>query len=480
MTAATAATTTLPPRLGRGARGRAPVALEILIGVLGVAIGVRGGLVLLDGGSRADLVIPLGLVAATSLAILAFLRFEAFVLAVLALRSAVDATKLGASSPIGLDVATMIAFLFVGAGLLWVLSQPRHERVVAAGLQRRAGLLFLAAGLVATTASARPGVSLALLVRTGAAMMMLLVLERLLVDRRRINGIIAAVFASTALPVCFAAYQALSHHGLFNDHGLERIKGTFVHSNPFALYLTMIVVAAAAMVTRVRGWARVGVLVVLATAGPCLLFTYTRGAWLAAGIGLVVVGLFGNRWLLAGFLVCGLVAAIAIPSVSGRFTELEKSRSKSGAAHNSLVWRFDYWNEASRLGHGSRVTGIGPDMVRFNTTDQQPPHNDLLRAWVETGALGLAAYLWLLLALALTAWRAVRTCATEYRGVAVAAAGCITAFIVLSLSANVISQVVILWYVFAFAGIAAAVSHTRADSPAEDAAELGGRAVVPA
>jgi O-antigen ligase len=450
---------------------RAPAGLELLIAVVGVAVGVRSGLVVLHSGSRADIVIPLGLVAAVSLALLAFMRFEAFVLAVLAIRSAVDATKLGASSPIGLDVATMIAFLFVAAGLLWVLTQPRDERVLAAGLQRRASLIFLAVGLVATTASARPGISLALLTRTGAAVMMLLVLEHLLVDRRRINGLVTAVFASAVLPVGFAAYQAISHQGLFNDHGLERIKGTFVHSNPFALYLTMIVIASAAMLTRVHGRARVGVIVVLASSGTCLLFTYTRGAWLAAAIGLLVVGVFGNRWVLAALLVCGVVAAIAIPSVSGRFKELETSRSKSGAAQNSFVWRLDYWNEASRLGQGSRITGIGPDMVRFNTTDQQPPHNDLLRAYVETGLLGVAAYLWLLFALALTAWRALRTAHADYRGVALAAAGCIAAFIVLSLSANVISQVVILWYVFAFAGIAAAVSGTRA-ATASDEREL--------
>jgi len=76
---------------------------------------------------------------------------------------------------------------------------------------------------------------------------------------------------------------------------------------------------------------------------------------------------------------------------------------------NSLSWRLNMWRYALDLALDHPITGIGlgafptysPRLVGFAVT----PHNDVVRVLVETGVLGLAAYLWLWAALAWSLFR---------------------------------------------------------------------------
>ena len=96
------------------------------------------------------------------------------------------------------------------------------------------------------------------------------------------------------------------------------------------------------------------------------------------------------------------------------------------------------------------VTGIGPDVVAARLANGQPPHNDVLRALVEMGILGLAAYTAVLVALVGVAVERVapgpRASIDDRR---TAFVGVVSSFVVTSLAANLLGQVVLLWYVLA-------------------------------
>ena len=86
---------------------------------------------------------------------------------------------------------------------------------------------------------------------------------------------------------------------------------------------------------------------------------------------------------------------------------------------------------------GNPVTGIGLTGVEAGLTTAVPPHNDFLRVFVETGLVGLAAYVALLATMAWVAWRCARRAPTPLgRAVGVAATGCVAAFLWLSVSSN--------------------------------------------
>jgi putative inorganic carbon (hco3(-)) transporter len=98
-------------------------------------------------------------------------------------------------------------------------------------------------------------------------------------------------------------------------------------------------------------------------------------------------------------------------------------------------------------------------MTERQTEEEKQPHNDFLRAYVETGLIGLVAYLAMIVALVATGIGAVRASPRHSfeRGVGAGFLGCALAFIAVSVAANVISNVVTLWYLFAFAAAASAV-----------------------
>jgi putative inorganic carbon (hco3(-)) transporter len=132
------------------------------------------------------------------------------------------------------------------------------------------------------------------------------------------------------------------------------------------------------------------------------------------------------------------------------------------------------------LANSSPVTGIGLTSTQFATDEAKQPHNDFVRAYVETGLIGLGAYLAVLVALVALGLRAVRVSppGTLDRGVAVGFLGCAVAFVAVSLAANVLSNVVLLWYLFAFAAAASFVARQQPPpldtSPSEPEGSLRG------
>jgi putative inorganic carbon (HCO3(-)) transporter len=190
-----------------------------------------------------------------------------------------------------------------------------------------------------------------------------------------------------------------------------------------------------------------------------LLLTYTRTAILGALLGLLVVGFVQSKRLLFGIVVIVVGVLLLVPQLSSRFTGLSESSPAFGPDNNSLTWRLDYWTEVLPLARSNPVTGIGIRMTERQTDEAKQPHNDFIRTYVETGLIGLSAYVALLISLVTLGRRAVRASPRRSleRGVGAGFLGCAVAFIAVSVSANIISNVVTLWYLFAFAAAASAV-----------------------
>jgi O-antigen ligase len=95
--------------------------------------------------------------------------------------------------------------------------------------------------------------------------------------------------------------------------------------------------------------------------------------------------------------------------------------------------------------------------VRIEGSEAKAPHNDFIRVYVETGFLGLAAYLWFLVRSAGVAIGGLRdTEPGPFRALVAGFTGVFVAFCILSLVSNVITQLVLFWYVAALAALAVA------------------------
>ena len=436
--------------------GRLTRPLEALVVCAGSAVALGAA-----AGSREVVLAGCGVL----LAVLAARSVEAFLLVALAVRATLDhfradsllspASLLGAAV-IGLVVATELRARWRGA--------PRRplDAPFRVPLQ-----LLVAVSVVSSLVSDDVLDSGAETLRLAAVLAMVVGLERWAAGPAAARRVLVAVYVSAVVPLLLAVQQLVAGGGR-EIGGFSRVIGTFLHPNPFSIYLTLLLVTGVALLPHLRGRVRWAMVAVVAVASVDLLFTYTRGSWLAALVGVTVVGVAQGRRVVLGALAVAVAVAVSVPSVSARFSDLSAPVTYSGGTSNSLVWRMDYWRDVVALSSDSPVLGIGPKGIERAEPDAKNAHDDPVREYVETGLLGLAAYLALAWSLVGLARRALRAPLAGWRrGAAVGVAGSVAALAVVSVSSNVITQVVLLWYVVALAMVAVAVT-THRGSPYPD------------
>lgn len=417
-----------------------------------VAIGLAAvaGLAL-TGGAEGALLLPAVAVVGVGFGFLVFARFELFVVSILAARASLDALRVG--SRVGLDPAGVLSIVFLVTGTVWLLTRHNAAKAPPTPLARPLIALTAAGGLSIVVANDPTG-AIQDVVRFATLVVIVLVLNQLLVTTHRLKLLLGALFVSSLVPLAIGAYQLATGAGFHLSAGFNRVQATFAHPNPFAMYLTMLIVTGVAILPYLRRSTKLALIALLATSGVFLLLTYTRSAWIATAAGLLVVGLCHGKKVLGVVGLAVVVIIFSVPSIAARFQDLDVEATSSGAPANSLVWRLEYWGQTLELSD-SPVFGEGLGSVRASTDVEKEPHNDFIRVFVEIGLLGLSAYVWLLVVMAGVARRGLRSPAGGlHRGVVIGFAGSLVAFLLLSLVSNVITQLVILWY-FATLGAAA-------------------------
>ena len=174
--------------------------------------------------------------------------------------------------------------------------------------------------------------------------------------------------------------------------------------------------------------------------GAALLFSFSRGAWLAsaAGVAVVLIGLLalrggvaprswwrsvarrrggtaGRRTLIAAVAALVLVLVLGI----GLATRVERLSSIGDPLGGTMALRLQLWGAALRMGLDHPLFGVGPDgflyaypAYREGVAWKEPfvshPHNLILDYWLRGGIMGVAALGWLLAAWGRGVWRVLR------------------------------------------------------------------------
>jgi putative inorganic carbon (hco3(-)) transporter len=474
------------------ATDRGSAAARSLGAVVVVVVAVATGLLSVRTVGRTELILPVAGLAGLTLVILGLRRFEWFVLAVLALRTLVDVTKVGpdsnqlpsssatASAISSGPAASALAILFIVMATLWLLGRTTNGALSGLLVTDAVFLLFVFSCIVSVVGAVNRVATITETARIIAAVLMFVVLERLLTSLAQVRRVLVAAFIALVAPVGLGLVQVATGHGQFETGGVSRVVGTFLHPNTFGFFLSMFMLMAVALYRHCTARTRLALVAVLVVCGGLLTLTYSRGSWIAFVLGLVVIGVLQSRlvfaWMAAGAL--GVVALL--PAVVARLADLGAGSSVTGSAGNSLTWRFDYWAAVIQLNHDNPVTGIGLKGTKFITDQSKAPHNDFLRAYAETGALGLLAFLAVLVTLGVVARQAVRKAAPGLaRGVAVGFAAVFTAYLVDSFGDNLMSEIVVLWYFYAFAACAVAVSRLGPDESDPDHSPASARHARP-
>lgn len=165
----------------------------------------------------------------------------------------------------------------------------------------------------------------------------------------------------------------------------------------FMVLAAPIAVGLAADAKGLRRWFWIGVVLLLLAA---LVFTGSRGAWLAfaGAIGLMFV-LIDKRLFIA-FLIAAVLAAFFVPQVSSRLEHLFSAEYLEKSSEDGRIARwlnaYDHMRNEPLYGVGLGRYGGAVGNRHFGTTYVDSYY---FKTLAETGIVGLGLYLWLMLTL---------------------------------------------------------------------------------
>jgi O-antigen ligase len=288
-----------------------------------------------------------------------------------------------------------------------------------------AALLFIVAGaisvLVAPDHRAALGLYRAYILEPIAFFYVVSAVVRDWRDARIILLGLAISGMAVSVPNIYVVLQAIRHHSL-NLAGAPPV-AIYQTPNAVALFLVPLIAVASAMVVYapdVRDRWVSALFLVLAL--PAALLTFSRGGYVA----LLVLGALlalshpSRKWLVPALVVVA-VAFSRIPAVASRIGH----QLNPTDPNNSLDQRIRLWKATLRMlqDHplfGTGLSGFSRTINGYRNvsgyTDQLIyPHNILLNFWTETGLLGLAAFVWILVQAVRLAWRGWRVGSAVWR-----------------------------------------------------------------
>lgn len=213
-----------------------------------------------------------------------------------------------------------------------------------------------------------------------------------------------------------------------------RVFGPFDNPNIFAEYLTFVLPIALVLYCTDQRWLGRGVwAAVSGLAATALVLTFSRGGWLAAVAGVLVLGvLWEPKLLVATAVLVALLPMVASDQV------IQRASSIGSLEDSSNTFRLSIWAAVLAMIRAYWLTGIGLGTTAFNQvyphfmlagTPAIHSHNLYLQLALELGLPGLTAFLWLLLAVLRRSFQALPQLSRRDQGVLAALLAALTGFL---------------------------------------------------
>jgi O-antigen ligase len=142
---------------------------------------------------------------------------------------------------------------------------------------------------------------------------------------------------------------------------------------------------------------KLGTYCLAAFSAICLMYSLSRGGYLAFAAGCLFIGLVKQRKLLLAIILFAFTWTSFVPNAVE--TRVRMTRDSNGDLDHSSQTRVELWDDALLLIQKNPVLGTGYDTYRYmgRIGNYEDTHNIYLKILVETGVTGMALFLWLLL-----------------------------------------------------------------------------------
>jgi putative inorganic carbon (HCO3(-)) transporter len=200
----------------------------------------------------------------------------------------------------------------------------------------------------------------------------------------------------------------------FTGDGRMRIGGTIGVPNVAGAYLSvMLATAAGVLFTDLGKMYKWLAAAVLGLGGIALIFTYSRGAWIALVLAIIVlyfvIGRQRGTSLKAPIAILVILAALYVPfggSISARLFGDDRGSAASRIPLDQLAFRMI--GDNALLGVGANNFTVAMDQYATSEFRREwlwAVHNKYLLVWAETGLGGLLAYLAFLVSTLRRGWQ---------------------------------------------------------------------------
>lgn len=181
-----------------------------------------------------------------------------------------------------------------------------------------------------------------------------------------------------------------------------RAVGTLGNPNVFGEYLILVIPIVCSMVIgKGEGLRKLPAIFCLGILGMCLIFTWSRGAWLALMVAAVVFLFMWHRrsvWLIiAGIISIPILPSILPASIISRFTSIG-NMADSSTSYRVYIWRASVNmiknNSISGIGVGEGAWDLVYPLYTYMGIEAAPhSHNLYLQIFLELGIFGIIAFL---------------------------------------------------------------------------------------
>ena len=302
-------------------------------------------------------------------------------------------------------VSIAVAQILVGfLGILWIILMARGRRYTRTPLDIPL-FIFIAVRSLAVFFSEFPAESFSTFSRELVFYISFFFSAHYLqqASREQVIGTLRWLFVSTAVVAFLSTFQVI--FGM-----VERANG-FTGGGTMATHLVFVLpFLLLSLENKEILKSRWVVWILLATVGMGLAFSTKRGDWLAAGAIVFLYGLIFNRRLLLGALLFGAVVVALVPEVQERLLTL-------AAPMENASDRLPVWEAAAQRFGEHPILGFGPRTFRsvFQDVDKLTDkgisswHNETIQIYMESGALGLASFFFLIGFLVFLSVRLIRS-----------------------------------------------------------------------
>ena len=242
--------------------------------------------------------------------------------------------------------------------------------------------------------------------RLGAPFFTYLIISDML-DRKMVQQVVYAIYASSFIPITYGFFQWITGTGNDITEGYNRVQSSFHHPAHFSMYLVYLFCLSYSELLADRRSNRVLLLGYILCVVALEISTYTRISWMAMGFCFLYLS-FAYRKLtyVFGAITGGIIVLLSFGSgIIGRITSVGDALVSDNPydLNTSVGWRLYFWDEILRRFWDSPWVGFGSGSSTILGTElfgtEASPHNGYLRVLYETGLVGSAAFLFVLLAM---------------------------------------------------------------------------------